>query len=108
MLNVEKTPKTEDVNVRYQEITRKQIEGHITRYIALANDDPNRLTKTVRTLMGQCGMTRDELSALFDSIYAGSVRPFLGAPADSIFGKQGAARKERFESLRSRVAEATA
>src|SRR5713101_2616187 len=47
---------------------RKQIEGHLTSYIARANDDPERIMKTIRTLMAQCGMTHDQLAKMFDKI----------------------------------------
>jgi hypothetical protein len=88
---------------RYGDQCRKQIEGHLTSYIARANDDPGRIMKTIRTLMAQCGMTRDELAKMFDEIYPGSVRSFLEAPVGSGFREQGPARDERFRLLKTEL-----
>ena len=88
-------------DARYRAQVRKQIQGHITSYIARENDDPERLVKTIRTLMKQCGMSREELVRLFDEIYPGAVRAFLEAPSGTTFGQQGPARNERFDRLKT-------
>lgn len=89
------------IDERYRRQVRKQIEGHITSYIARENDDPERLVKTVRTLMKQCEMSREELLRLFDEIYPGAVRAFLEAPSGTTFAQQGPAREERFARLKT-------
>jgi hypothetical protein len=80
-------------------IAKKQIEGHITSYIARENDDPGRIIKTIRTLMAQCGMTRDELAQMLDKIYSSSVRSFLEQPVGSNFHQPE--RDGRFKLLKS-------
>jgi hypothetical protein len=85
----------------YRDNCRKQIEGHLTSYIARANDDPKRIIKTIGTIMAQCTMTRDELAKMFDEIYPSSVRSFLDAQAGSHFRQQGPVREERFRLLKT-------
>jgi hypothetical protein len=89
------------IEERYPDQIRKQIQGHITSYIARENDEPERLVKTIRTLMKQCEMDREELVRLFDEIYQGAVRAFLEAPSGTTFGQQGPARNERFDRLKT-------
>jgi hypothetical protein len=96
-MTTEQQPRTDE---RYRTQVRKQIEGHITSYIARENDDSERLVKTVRTLMKQSEMSREELAGLFDEVYPGAVRAFLEAPSGTTFGQQGPARKERFDRLK--------
>jgi hypothetical protein len=95
-MNIESRSEIED---RTREHYLKQIKRHITSYIATANDEPQRVIKTVRTLMARCGMTRDALAQMFAEIYAASVRSFLAQPIGSVYYQP--ARAERFTLLKS-------
>ncbi len=77
-----------------EEFEYRICKGRIQSYVARAKEPPERIVKSIRTIMARGGINKTDVERMLEETQAETVLPFLGSPWNQ------PQRQERFDAIK--------